>query len=324
MSAGDSAMDLPELGAAREFLERGDEFVVTSHIDSDGDGVGGCLALRNLCRSAGKKATVLLQDLPDSYDFVEGWDEIKQVEGPPATKAPFAVLLDCPRLDRIGRVQEYLDENTRILNIDHHHDNERFGAIDLVSPQASSSSELVYHLAAHTGTPIDAATASLLYMGILFDTGGFRYSLTTPTTLEVAAELVRCGARLDYIADQLFGNKSFDSVKLIGKAVNSCVLHGDGRVAVLHLSHEDLQAGDPEEVVNYGLLIKGVEVSLLLKEQEPSKYRISLRARDQVDVSLIARAFDGGGHRKASGCRIPGSREHVERELLAEVAKHLS
>jgi phosphoesterase RecJ-like protein len=319
----DDTAELPGLQAAIEFLAQGDDFLVTSHINSDGDGIGSCLALQGMIQSMGKKATIILHDIPEAYDFLDGWKNIRQVADPPAAKQRYAIVLDCPTLERIGDVQHYLDENTRILNIDHHKDNQFFGTTNLVAPTISSSCELVYHLAIAAGFHIDETAAAQLYMGILFDTGGFRFSLTTATTFEVAAELVRRGARLDYIADQLFGNKDFESVKLIGKAVGSLTLYENGRIATLLLSYQDMHEGDAEEVVNYGLLVKGVEVTLLLKEQEPDFYRISLRSRDRVDVSLIAAQFDGGGHAKASGCRLRGSAEEVRQKLLDEVRKHL-
>ena len=325
MCQSNRTVDLPDLQAAREFLERGDDFILTSHINSDGDGIAGCMALKNLLRIMGKKAAIVLQDVPVHYEYLEGWKDLQQATDAPRARAPFAVVLDSPSLDRIGDVQHYLDENTRILSIDHHPGNEMFGTVNLVSSDVSSSCELVYHLTVETGLQIDASMAELLYLGILFDTGGFRYTLTTPTTFEVAAELVRCGARLDIVADRLFSNKSYASVKLLGRAIDSLELHGEGRVAVLHLSHEDMSSGDPEEVevVNYGLLVSGVEVALLLKEQEPEFFRVSLRARDRVNVSQIAAAFGGGGHAKASGCRMRGSVEKIKQELLEEVRKHL-
>jgi len=318
-------VDLPDLQVARKFLEQGDDFVLTTHVNCDGDGIGGCLALRNLLQNIGKKAAVILHDEPDEhYDFLDGWNAIQQVAKGPQDYSDYAIVLDCPSLERIGDVQKHIGGKTRILNIDHHKGNLRFGEANLVSSEASSSSELIYHLAADAGLRIDAATAAQLYTGILFDTGGFRFSLTTATTFEIAAELVRDGIRLDLIADRVFGNKSFAEVKQLGRAIDSLSLHFDGRVSALHLGYEDMRAGDPEEVVNYGLLVKGVEVAVLLKEQQPGKYRISLRARDRVDVSQIAARFGGGGHAKASGCRLEGTRESVERELLNAIEKHLN
>ena len=317
-------MDLPDTHAARRFLEEGDDFVLTSHINSDGDGIGGCLALRRLLSRMGKKATVILHDPPDDhYDFLADWELLEQAAEGPQEHAEYVAILDCPSLERVGDVQKYIGGSTRILNIDHHKDNHRFGEVNLVSSGVSSSSEMLYHLASSMDLEIDAETAAQLYTGILFDTGGFRYSLTTPVTFEVAADLVRRGIRLDRLADQLFGNKPFAQVKQLGRALDSLALHFDGRVAVLRLDYEDMRAGDPEEIVNYGLLVKGVEVSMFMREQEPGKYRISLRAKERVDVSQIAARFGGGGHPKASGCRLTGDGNDIERELLSAIEKHL-
>ena len=317
-----------ELTAAYAFIDEAEEFLLTSHVNSDGDGVGGCLALKQLLERTGKKASIVLNDIPEAYDFLEGVDQIEAAEWSDGTTTgdavAHAIVLDCPNLERIGGTADYIDAETRILNIDHHKDNQMFGTTNLVAPTVSSTCELVFWLAQSGGIQIDETVAASLYMGILFDTGGFRFSLTTATTFEAAAELVRRGARVDYIADQLFGNKQLESVKLIGVGVDSLELHCDDQVATLHLSHDDMHNGDVEEVVNYGLLVKGVEVALLLKEQEPDYYRISLRSRDRVDVSQIAAEFGGGGHAKASGCRIRGTVEQVRDTLIEQVQKHLS
>jgi bifunctional oligoribonuclease and PAP phosphatase NrnA len=321
--ANDDA-NLPDLQAARRFLEDGEEFTLTSHVNSDGDGIGGCLALGGLLRQMGKRTFVLLPEAPDTrYDFLDGWETVRQVEGPPFPQLGHVIVIDCPSLARIGPVEACLSSGSRILNIDHHPDNRRFGQANWVSAAASSSSELVYHLAAGMGLEIDAVAATQIYTGMLFDTGGFRFSLTTPTTLEVAAALAHRGIRLHDIADRVFGNKNFSEVKQLGKAIESLALHLDGRVAAMQLGYEDLRTGEPEEVVNYGLLVKGVEVAILLREHEPNQHRVSLRSRDGVDVSRIAARFGGGGHARAAGCRLAGRREDVEGELLAAIAKDL-
>ena len=315
---------LPNLAAARDFLAAGDDFLLTAHINSDGDAIAACLALRGLLAGVGKRASVLLHDAPDShYQFIPGWDTLHQVEKSGETKETYAVVLDCPVLDRIGDVQACLDEGTRILNLDHHRDNDLFGVVNVVAEEVSSTCELVYHLATYCGMEIDRDIATQLYTGILFDTGGFRFSLTTPSTFEAAAVLVRHGIHLDYIADQLFGNKSLAIIKQLGSALDSLALHCGEQVAMLYLNSEDLKAGAPEEVVNYGLMIEGVEVAVLLKEEERQNYRVSLRSRDRVDVNKIAAHFGGGGHTKASGCSREGDREAVERQLLDEIGKYL-
>lgn len=313
-------MNLPELEAARKFVEEGDNFLLTSHINSDWDGLGGCIALKLLLEKMGKNSKIVLHDLPNEfYRFLDGWEHVTKVPEGHVEPAPYAVVLDSPNLSRIGDVARCIGENTQILNIDHHKDTDPFGTVNLVSTDVSSASEFVFHLAMKCEREIDPTMAAQLYTGILFDTGGFRYSLTTPETFEVAAALVRKGAELDYIADQLFNNKTFDSVKLIGKAVQSMELHFDNRAAVLDLAYGDLGSGDPEDIVNYGLLVRGVQVALLLREEERGKYRVSLRSRDEVDVRAIASQFDGGGHTKASGCRVEGDLTTVKDKLLEAV-----
>ena len=231
---------------------------------------------------------------------------------------------DCSSLDRIGPVRPGLSPDIRLLNIDHHRDNECFGAVNIVE-DVSSTCELLYHLAIGLGYEIDSVAADQLYAGILFDTGGFRFSLTTDTTFEVAADLVRRGARLDAIAQDVFGNKSFGSVKQRGQAIESLVLRLGGRVAVLHLDRKAMSAGEaPDEVVNYGLMIRGVEVAVLLKERAPGCYRISLRSRDEVDVSQVASTFGGGGHARAAGLELTGASEDIVENILAEIDRYLN
>ena len=318
-------MGLPNLRAALDFLEEGDNFLITSHVDSDWDGLGGCIALKFLLEKLGKDAFIVVPNLPAEFHcFLEGGEHVRTVEEMDLTEVDYAIVLDCPGLERIGDVRKHINEATRILNIDHHEDARAFGTVNLMSTEVSSSCEFVYHLVVASGREIDPAMAAQLYVGILFDTGGFRYSLATPTTFEVAAELVRRGARLDYIADQLFNNKSFASVKLIGKALDSLELHFDGKAAVLHLAHEDLRQGSAQDIVNYGLMIRSVEVALLLREVRPGSFRVSLRSRNQVDVGKIAALLGGGGHVKASGCSVEGSRESAIKVLLDEVGKALN
>jgi phosphoesterase RecJ-like protein len=288
--------------------------------------VASCLALQTILRSLGKQAEVVLPDPPDpQYDFLMGWEGITTATAqPPAAKAEHLIVLDCPALARIGRIAEYIGEGTKVMVLDHHQDSQPFGHVNMTTSQSSSSSELVYHLGTALGFRFTPAVAEQLYMGILFDTGGFRYALTTPTTLEVGAQLVRAGARLDFVADRLFNNQSLPVLKLLGRALESLELYCGERVALVHLSHADLDGGmDNVDVVNYGLMVQSVEVSVVLKEESPRKYRISLRSRDRIDVRQIAAVFGGGGHTRASGCRLEGEVHQVRAQLLAEIEKHL-
>ena len=312
-----------QLTATRVFIEAADDFLLTTHVNSDADGIGACMAWAHLLRGLGKRADIGLPEPPAGQcSFLAGWDGVRHFADLDLTRYRCAIVADCPSLDRIGPVRPSLSPDIRLFNIDHHQDNECFGAVNIVE-EVSSTCELLYHLALALGYEIDAIAADQLYAGILFDTGGFRFSLTTATTFEVAADLVRRGARLDAIAQDVFGNKSFGSVKQRGHAIESLGLRLGGRVAVLHLDREAMSAGEPDEVVNYGLMIKGVEVAVLLKERAPGCYRISLRSRDKVDVSQVAGTFGGGGHTRAAGLELTGAPQDVVENILAEIGRHL-
>ena len=316
-------MDL-QLRATRAFIEAADDFLLTTHVNSDADGLGACMAWAHLLRGLGKRADIGLPEPPAGQcSFLTGWDGVHHFADLDLTRYRCAIVADCPSLDRIGPVLPSLSPDIRLLNIDHHRGNECFGAVNIVE-KISSTCELLYHLAIGLGYEVDAVAADQLYAGILFDTGGFRFSLTTATTFEVAADLVRRGARLDTIAEGVFGNKSLGSVKQRGQAIESLVLRLGGRVAVLHLDREAMSAGEPDEVVNYGLMIRGVEVALLLKERAPGCYRISLRSRDKVDVSQVAGTFGGGGHARAAGLELTGAPQDIVESILTEIGRHLN
>ena len=316
-------MDL-KLRATRTFIEAADDFLLTTHVNSDADGLGACMAWAHLLRGLGKRADIGLPEPPAGQcSFLVGWDGVRHFADLDLTRYRCAIVADCPSLDRIGPVRPSLSPDIRLLNIDHHQGNECFGAVNIVE-EISSTCELLYHLASGLGYEVNAVAAAQLYAGILFDTGGFRFSLTTATTFEVAADLVRRGARLDAIAEGVFGNKSFGSVKQRGQAIESLVLRLGGRVAVLHLDHEAMSAGEPDEVVNYGMMIQGVEVAVLLKERAPGCYRVSLRSRDKVDVSQVAGTFGGGGHARAAGLELTGVPQDIVESILTEIGRHFN
>ena len=305
------------------FIEQEDHFLLTTHVKSDADGLGTCLAFARLLRSMGKRADIGLPEAPaDQCYFLEDWGNVRYGLDLDLDSYRSIIVADCPSLSRIGPLHKHLNNDVRRLNIDHHSGNELFGDVNVVA-SSSSTCELFYHLAMGLGAEIDDAMAAQIYTGILFDTGGFRFSLTTPSTFEVAADLVRRGARLDYIADHVFGNTTLDLVRQRGQAIRRLELHQEGLIAVMQLDWDAMRAGDPDEVVNYGLMIKGVEVAILLKEQDPNCYRISLRSRASIDVARIARAFGGGGHARAAGLTLEGKPDEVTTRILTEISQQL-
>ena len=310
-------INIPGIEDVAALLREGDDFLITSRVAS-------CLALLAMLKALGKRGTVVLQDPPPAnFDFLQGVGEIVMAADRAEHSARFAAVLDCPDLERTGTAKDHLAGDARVVNIDHHQGNTDFGTANLVTDEVSSTSELLYHLSQHAGLNIDEHLAESLYTGILYDTGGFRYSLTTATTLDVAADLVRHGARLDVVADRVFNSSSLEQVKVMGKAVESLKLVENDRIAVLHLGEREMSTANADAAVNYGLMIRGVEVTLLLKEESHEHYRVSLRSRARVDVNQVAAAFGGGGHSRASGCRMEGVREQVVQALVREVVTQL-
>ena len=324
MPAPPTEIPASDFDAAADFLRGGDGFLVTSHVNADGDAIGAVLAMEGLLRQLGKASTAVLEERPgDAYAFLPGTAGIVEA-GAAGGGHQRAIVLDCSNLARTGPVAECLADGASVLNIDHHPDNQRFGSANLASEAVSSTCEMLYHLAVHMDLELDRSLSELLAAGLLFDTCCFRYSLTTPTSMEVGADLRRRGARLDRVADGLYSNATLGSVKLLGRAIDSLELHCGDRVALLGLNRRDLALGDPEAIVNYGLMVRGVEAAALLREEEPGRFRVSLRSRgDDVDVSAVARHFGGGGHAQASGCRIEGEAAAVRSRLLAAVEEVL-
>ena len=323
MPARPKAIPVADLDAAADFLRGGDGFLITAHVNADGDAIGAVLAMEGLLRQLGKGSIAVLEERPgDAYAFLPGTGGIVEA-GAAGGGHQRAVVLDCSSLARTGPVAECLADGASVLNIDHHPDNQRFGSANLASDAVSSTCEMLYHLAVHMDLELDRTLSELLAAGLLFDTCCFRYSLTTPESMEVGADLRRRGARLDRVADGLYSNATLGSVKLIGRAIDSLELHCKDRVALLGLNRRDLALGDPEAIVNYGLMVRGVEAAALIREQEPGRFRVSLRSRDDVDVSAVARRFGGGGHAQASGCSIEGEAAAVRSRLLAAVEEAL-
>lgn len=308
---------------AINFIRHGDRFLLTTHVNSDADGIGACMAMQQILQRLGKEAYIGLPEAPaEQCAFLDGWDAVQHIDELTQRAYTHAIILDCASLERVGSAATRIADLPKLI-LDHHKDDPPVDQTSLITTHVSSTCELIYHLAQAAGWPLNKSIVAAIYTGIIFDTGGFRFSLTTPETFEVAAQLVRHGIRLDLLADQLFNNRSYASVKQLGTAIDSLTLHCEERVAVLHINAEAMRAGDPDGAVNYGLMVKGVEVAIILKEYEEQKYRVSLRSQEGIDVNAIASAFAGGGHVRAAGCRMEGRADEVTHRLLTQIKHHL-
>tara|TARA_B100000902_G_scaffold107627_1_gene109401 strand:- start:1088 stop:2050 length:963 start_codon:yes stop_codon:yes gene_type:complete len=311
-----------DIEEAIQFINQQKNFLLTTHSNSDADGIGALMALRNILRQIGKVAYIGLPDPPQGQcDFIPGWENVHHIKNCSVNDYSCAIVVDSPNLNRIGDSVNYI-KNLPVLKLDHHINGHDFGQTNIVSTNVSSTCELVFHIINEAGWKIDDVSAKALYAGILFDTGGFRFATTT-STFNVAAALSKYNIAIDQLADSIFGNKDLNKVKQISRAIDSMKIHNHGRVAVLFLDDKAMRIGEPEGVVNYGLLIKGVLVAVLIKASGQNQYRVSLRSRENVNVNKIAQIFSGGGHTRAAGCKLDGSLEDVENRLLTEIANQL-
>jgi phosphoesterase RecJ-like protein len=293
---------------ARLLAEPSRRFVVTSHKNPDGDAIGSMVGLARALRGAGRDVVMWHPDpLPTEFRFLLGSGDEIQVELPPDARERTLLAVDCATADRIADGSPRSLAAT-VVNIDHHHDNTRFGHFNLVDGDASSSAEMVVRVLDAAGLPLTPEAAEPLYVGLVTDTGRFGYSNTTHEAHALAARLVDAGIDLPAITRRLYEEQPLPRVLLLGRALAGARPLLDGRLMVAVLGPEDFRVcgaekGDTEGIVEILRSVEGAEVAALVRSTgDDGALRVSLRAASgRVDVSAIARAEDGGGHRAAAG-----------------------
>ena len=299
-----------DLKAIADALRQHDRFLVVTHENPDGDALGSLLAATLALRQLGKDVVMYhagQTPLPSEYAFMPLEGLLR--ERPADTAERVLLAVDCAKEDRIG------DEAARtgaqlVLNIDHHHDNTRFGDLNLVVADASSTGEVLRDVFAELGLELTPALAEPLYIALVTDTGRFQYANTTPKALRLAAELVEAGADIHAVFQQVYESVEFAKLKLLARALGRAEVLEGGRIVVSHLVRTDFAevgASEPysEGIIDYLRAVEGADLAVLIREQlseGAQAYKGSLRSSiDELDVSVIARRFGGGGHRQAAG-----------------------
>jgi phosphoesterase RecJ-like protein len=289
------------------------------------------LACGRILQSLGKQAWLVADGfLSPRYRYLPQIDTIVAYREGLEAELPVAnvITVDVPSKSRLERVARLIPPDAAILKIDHHPGDDDFGLLNYVDVHASSTAELVYRLCVGLGVAFDAALGTWLYTGIAFDTGRFRFSSTTPEALIIAGEMVRAGANPQLIAEQLFYEYRPATLALLTSTLQSLEYFLEGRVAVLSLDYATLQQPcygdeDADGFVDYATSLQGIEVALFLREHEPGQIRVSLRAKHDFDVRVVAETFGGGGHRKAAGARLSGTIAQARDRLLSEIGLRL-
>jgi phosphoesterase RecJ-like protein len=300
-----------ELDQVVEELRGAEKLLLTTHENPDGDALGSLLGMHGVLTQLGKDSLMYLSPdefpLPHEYRDMENRDIIG---GPPADMDErVAVFLDCGNIDRMP-VDFLQREGIHILNIDHHHDNTRFGTANLVDPKASCTAEIVWRLSKELGAELTTEIARALYVGLITDTGRFMYENTTPEAHQMAGELIEAGVEPHVIYSRIYESLPFERITLLQRALATIRRFDDGAITMLHLTTEDFEQtgaveNDSEGIIDHARAVEGTAVAVLVRDltgDRAGKRKISLRATDgRVDVSEIARSFGGGGHRQAAG-----------------------
>jgi bifunctional oligoribonuclease and PAP phosphatase NrnA len=315
-----------------EELRRADKLLLTTHENPDGDALGSLLGMHLILDQLGKDSVMFMSadQFPLPYEY-------RRMElGPVATAPPpdlaerVVVFLDCGNIDRMP-VDFLRGSDVHIVNVDHHHDNTRFGTLNLVEAGASCTAEIVYGLAKELGVAMTLAIAEALYIGLVTDTGKFMFENTTPGAHAMAAELIECGVQPQRVHHMLYEGLPFSRLALLGRALAAVRRFDGGTITLTHLEREDFadsqaDESDAEGIVDHMRQVEGTVVAALVREliDRPGARKVSLRATDgQVDVSAIARGLGGGGHRQAAGFTTEIPFDAVVERVRAEVGAQI-
>ncbi|MGD2024295.1 MAG: bifunctional oligoribonuclease/PAP phosphatase NrnA, partial [Desulfobacterales bacterium] len=286
--------------------------LVASHAEPDGDCLGSLVALGLALSRLDKTITMFNSSpIPAVYRFLPGVEHIaRQIKA--AEEYDLAIVLDCGDIIRVGEESSVVDQIPIVINIDHHVSNTGFGDIQLIDTDACATAEIVYRLIKALKISFDKAIATAIYLGILTDTGSFRFSNTNPAAFAISKALIDIGVEPHTVAQRVFGTYSLGRIKLLNMALNSIEISENGKLSLMTVSRSMLNSTgtsteDIDGLINYARRIEDVKVAALIHEikngagkfTNMNRYHVSLRSDSSVDVAKIANKFGGGGHTSA-------------------------
>jgi len=322
-------------------LRSADKFIVVTHENPDGDALGSLIATQEILSALGHDCLMFIAvdefPLPHEYRF---FPLPGLVQAPPEDLAERTIVfLDCGNLERNPAEAFRRPDGAgglRIVNIDHHHDNTRFGTVNYVLPEASCTAEIVWDLMYGLGVDPTRSIAEALYVGLITDTGRFMYENTGPRAHVMAADLIEAGVDVHEIYRRVYEGVPYGKLALLARGLAKIHRYDDGRLTVTELDAQDFADSGAEESYSEGVIdhlraVEGTAVAALIRERagnhndDGRARKVSLRASDErVDVSAIARAQGGGGHRQAAGFSTSLELEELVAFLREEVAQQLS
>jgi phosphoesterase RecJ-like protein len=315
-------------------LREADKLLLVTHENPDGDALGSLVATQEILTALGKDSLMFMSadefPLPYEYRFfpLEGLVSVP----PDDLEERVVVFLDCGNIDR-NPAEVAQREGARIVNIDHHHDNTRFGTLDHVVPEASCTAEIVWDLMGGLGVAPTVPIAEALYVGLVTDTGKFMYENTSTRAHVMAAELIEAGVEVHAIYRRIYEGIPYGKLALLARGLSRIERYDDGRLTLTRLSAEDFAEAGAEENFSEGVIdhlrsLQGTKVAALVRDRlgrrQVGQRKVSLRSSDdRVDVSRIARVQGGGGHRQAAGFSTELGWDELVEFLRGEVAAQL-
>jgi len=300
---------------------------ISGHIRPDGDCVGSCMSMYLYIKKNYPqiKVDVFLEKIPQELKFIKDSDKINSEYISDVESYDLFIVLDCGK-ERIGDAEKFFDNAKKTVNIDHHISNKGTGDENYIVPSASSACELVYDVI--DKECIDIEIAKTIYTGMVTDTGVFKYSNTSPKTMEIASKLISYGFDFGSLIDHVFYEKTYLQNQILGRALLESMLLLDGRCIASVISKQTMEfygasSNDLDGIVSQMLLTIGVDCSIFIYETAPLEYKVSLRSNGAVDVSKVAEIFGGGGHKRAAGCTANGTYHDVINNIMKYVQRQL-
>ena len=318
-----------KFNAVLKIIGRHQKFLVVSHHNPDADAVSSALAMALYLKNLGKKVSVLNEDAcPEWLRFLPGTSMFKKAADAKKLDYEVAIVLDCGDLGRVGGVKKFLQEGKPLVNIDHHVTNDHFGSVNVIQTKASSACEMVFDLLKEAKHPLNKNLALLLYAGIMTDTGSFRYENTSAHSHAVAKELMAFKFSSSYMYDRLYVGIPVGDMKLFTEVIHKAQLLDSNRVYCVSLpkSVEDRFSKSfdlKEKLFTFLRAVEGIEVVVILTELSSKEVRVNLRSQKDFDVSSLAQQFEGGGHKKAAGCKVHESLLQAQKIICLAIHKRL-
>lgn len=318
-----------------KYIHGSNDFVVTSHVNPDGDNIGSTLSIYYFLKKINKNVYyVMNDDMPLNMQFlIEGVNIINSSEFKELKVDNYTLItLDCGDKNRICVDDDIKYNCINLINIDHHASNDFYGDLNYVIAEASSTCELVYNLLVRNEEinkfkSIDKNIATALYTGLMTDTGKLTYSNTHASSFDMAKQLLINGAQTQKVVQHVFGSNPFNFYKLLGESLNTLEIINE-KVAIMMVTLDMLKRysidfKDIDGIVPYARDIENVEIGILIKEKSDNEIKVSLRSKSYADVSRLAKVFGGGGHIRAAGCTINDSIENAKEKILEEALKEI-